>query len=111
MRNGHKKQSGRLPVKVWATLWREALIADGRSDVFEFALQCEGDLEQLKGKLQEIEEMMSDPDMLKGPLAPGSGPRIYREAYLNGLKEAIAMIVNAANRAIEQDERPVAYKE
>jgi hypothetical protein len=110
MRNGHKQQPSRLPDKVWTALWREALTAEGRSDAFGFGLECDGDLEQLKGKLQEVEQMMSDPDMLKGPMSPGSGPRIYREGYLVGLKEAIAMVADTANAAIKQSEQVIAYK-
>ncbi len=92
MSNKHKQHSGNFPTRVWAALWREALLADGRSDAFEFALQCEGDLVQLRDQAQETQELMSDPDMLKGPMAPGSGPRIYREGYLVGLNEAISII-------------------
>jgi hypothetical protein len=55
-------------------------------------LKCDGDLPQLQVEIQEIEEMMSDPRMQKGPMAPGNGPRIYREGYLEGLKEAINTI-------------------
>jgi hypothetical protein len=59
-------------------------------------LKCDGDLDQLREQIQEIEELMTDPDMLKGPMAPGNGPRIYREGYLEGLKEAINVISVAA---------------
>jgi hypothetical protein len=88
--------SSSLSTEVWAALWRQALLADGRSDAFEFALRCDGDLTQLKSQVREIQRLMSDPDMLKGPLASGNGPRIYREGYLVGLKEAIN-IVSAAS--------------
>lgn len=92
MNSRHDPQSSKLPTKVWSALWKEALSTDGRSDAFAFALECDGDLPQLHDKLQEIEEMMADPAMLKGPLAPGNGPRIYRDGYLAGLKEAIAIL-------------------
>ena len=84
--------SSSLSTQVWAALWRQALLADGRRDAFEFALKCDGDLAQLKSQVREIQRLMSDPDMLKGPMAPGNGPRIYREGYLAGLKEAMNMV-------------------
>lgn len=104
MSNKHEHHSSNFPSTVWSALWREALLADGRSDAFEFALKCEGDLIQLRDQVQETQELMSDPDMLKGPLAPGNGPRIYREGYLAGLKEAIDIV---SSTVVEEEKQAV----
>ncbi len=102
----HDERTSNLPVEVWSRLWSEALRTNGRSDAFAFALKCDGDLPQLQREIQEIEEMMSDPRMQTGPMAPGHGPRIYREAYLEGLREALGVIADAA----AQEKRAVGYK-
>jgi len=80
-----------------ATLRRHAWLAEGRMDAFRFTLECHGNLTQIEAKLQDIEDLISDPDLISGPMSPGAGPRIYREGYLNGLREAISIISKTAS--------------
>lgn len=104
MNGQQEQQTSNLRSEVWSALWTEALLADGRSDAFAFALKCDGDLAQLRKQIQEIEEMMSDLRMLRGPMAPDSGPRIYREGYLSGLKDALAI---ASQATVEREKQTV----
>jgi len=76
----------------------QRLFASGRLEALRFAWEVRGNLSQLQAKVQEIEELISNPgEVLKGPLSPGAGPRIYREGYLEGLKEAIKIISTGDN--------------
>lgn len=71
----------------------QRLFASGKLEALRFAWEVRGNLSQLQAKVQEIEELISNPgEALKGPLSPGAGPRIYRDGYLEGLKEAIKII-------------------
>ncbi len=71
---------------------REAWLAEGREDAFRFVMECNADLDKLKARIVEIEEMLSDEFMLKGPMKVGAGPRTYRDGYLAALREALALI-------------------
>jgi len=72
-------------------MWR----TQGRFEAFENVLEHTNNTEQIKARIQEIEEFLSSPDMLEGPLPPGSSTRFSREGYLAGMKEALDIIANA----------------
>jgi hypothetical protein len=76
------------------SLWREKWLAQGRSEAFEFALQHQGDLAELRARVQEIEAYLADPILTNGPLAPRTSSRVHREGYLAGLHEAIRLILD-----------------
>jgi hypothetical protein len=90
----HRNSSPEFPSSVQSALRRQALLAEGRLDAFRFAWECKGDISKLLAKVQETEELIFDPDLLAGSMAPSANPRIYREAYLLGLKDAIEIITN-----------------
>lgn len=71
---------------------REAWLAEGREDALRFVIECNGDLEKIIAKIVEIDELLSDEFMLKGPMKVGAGPRTYRDGYLAALREALAML-------------------
>ncbi len=71
---------------------REAWLAEGREDAFRFVIECNADLDKINAKIVDVEEMLSDEFMLKGPMKPGNGPRTYRDGYLAALREALALI-------------------
>jgi hypothetical protein len=81
-----------VPMQIKSMLRREALLAQGRSDAFQFAWDAKGDLSQLKAKVRETEDMINDPNLAKGSMAPGTTPHTYRQGYLAGLRDAIAII-------------------
>jgi len=76
-------------------LRREKWYALGKFEALEFVLENTNNTEQIKARIQEIEEFLSSPDLLEGPLPPGSSTRFSREGYLAGLKEALDIIANA----------------
>lgn len=80
----------RLPL-IASALRHEALTAEGRQDAFQFALACKGDLAPITAELAEKEALLASFED-QGPMHPGAGPRIYRDGYLAGLREAIAIV-------------------
>lgn len=85
-------QAMELPVQTRAVLHRKAWTAEGQMEAFRFVLNNTGGILELQTKLQEVEELLADASMAAGPMAPSAGPRIYREGYAAGLREAIAII-------------------
>ncbi len=83
--------------RLLGALNREMLLAGGRSAAFVCAWMCRGELVQLKRQVQETKRRMSDPDLLKGPMAPGMSPRIFRDGYLAGLQDAIGFVQTIAD--------------
>lgn len=75
-------------------LRREEWLAEGRLNAFQFAIACQGDLDCILDEIRAREEVVAKlaADYPKGPMAPGASPRIYRDAYLAGLREACDLI-------------------
>lgn len=78
-------------------LLRQAWLAEGRLNAFEFAVKCDADTGVIRAELESEETSMQDtlvnPAFGKNnPMAPGASPRIYRDGYLSGLLEAIELI-------------------
>ena len=93
------QQSHSFSKRIEMVLRREALLASGRKDAIQFAWDCKGDLPALKAEVQETEELISAPERTKKDMAPGTTPRIYREAYLAGLKDVIDIISTLASKS------------
>lgn len=81
--------------EIMRQLRRLTWIAQGRAEAFQFALECEGTLNTLLEELSNIEELLTKPHMLAGPMAPTAGPRIFRDGYISALKEVIALVRDA----------------
>ena len=80
-------------------LRREKWNSQGRFEAFEFALEEENNLEQLRAKVQEVEDHLINPALKDGPMAPNTSTRLAREGYLAGLKEAISVILATSSDA------------
>jgi hypothetical protein len=81
--------------KIEHVLLRQGWISEGRMDAFTFAVQCHADVSSIETEIKERDALMAEllADFPKnGPMSPGASPRIYREAYLAGLREALALI-------------------
>lgn len=99
------EQTG-LPTKVLVALRREKLLAEGRHDAFIFVFECQCNAQRLREQIQETEEMIADPpDHLKGPMSPNASPRVYKDGYLAGLKDALR-IVDQADGSAPRDPAP-----
>jgi len=53
-------------------------------------MQCHGNLSLIEAEIQEQEELIHL--LQNGPMKPGAMPRVHKDAYLAGLKEAIEML-------------------
>lgn len=70
-------------------LRREYLRAEGRFDAFKFALDCKGSQSVVEAEIQDSEQIIARGT---GSMAPTASPRLYRESYLQGLKDALRII-------------------
>jgi hypothetical protein len=88
------RPSGYFPSsKAEFAVWREQLRARGRCEALLFAMKCKADPVAIEAKIQEEEELISR--HVDGPMAPGASPRIYSDAYIAGLREALRIIADA----------------
>lgn len=90
-----------------SSLWREKWLAQGRSEAFEFALEQQGNVAELRARAQEIEAYLADPVLTNGPLALNTSSRVHREGYLSGLHEAIRLILDNQEAEAGQHAAPV----
>jgi hypothetical protein len=82
------------------TLTREILTASGRRDAFQFALDCQGDLARLLDEITDNEHAIAHPTpALREAMNETASPRIYKEGYLAGLRDAYELIVAINNRS------------
>lgn len=89
------KQTG-LSDDVLGAFRREELLAQGRHDAFLFALDCKGDVSRLRAEIQETEDTITNPPAhLKGLMTPNASPRVYKDGYRAGLKDALQIIEQA----------------
>jgi hypothetical protein len=86
------QQSPKVLSEIEAALAREILFAGGRRDGLQFASNHKNDLAAISAEIQEMEARISDPRALAGPMKPNAHPRIYTDAYLTGLKDAVELI-------------------
>lgn len=87
--------------KLQYMLMKEGLQAEGRSSAFKFALECNEDLKQIQNEAETRKEYLQIPPDIRPDLAKGATPRIYQEAYLKGLEDAIELILrmNSENKS------------
>ena len=73
-------------------LWRQRLAAGARQEAWNFVVQCDWSLDELRLQLADKEESRWDPSLQDNQMAPGASPRIFIDAYITALKEAIEII-------------------
>lgn len=83
-----------------AALLHEMWYADGRSAALRFAWECNGSIEQLRNKAQEVKAYIyNPPDTLKDRMTPGASTRIYQDGYLQGLLDAVSILEEPQDKA------------
>lgn len=80
-----------------SALRRAAWFSGGKSDALQFAVKCQGNAGQIQAEIQRVEEMISEIESVNpdGPMSPRAGPRIYKDGYLEGLREALDIILSS----------------
>lgn len=73
-------------------LMAEATKAQGRMDAFSFALKCNENISVVEAEVQVVRARLEEPVADYPQNAPSATPRIYKDAYLRGLQDAIKMI-------------------
>lgn len=71
-------------------IFRALSAAGGTFEGFQFVMQHQGDIYQIEAEIQECEELINE--LQPGPMSPGATPRVYRDAYLAALREALNLI-------------------
>jgi len=88
------------PIEILVGLRREELLSQGRHDAFVFALECKGNVSCLCVRIHDTEETIANPpEHLKGPMKPNASPRVYKDGYLAGLKDALRIVEQAGGSA------------
>jgi len=102
------------PIEILVSLRREELLSQGRHNAFLFVLKCKGDVACLRAEIQATEEKIANPpDHLKGPMAPNASPRVYKDGYLGGLKDALQILTQPTNGSahdVQADPTPTPTK-
>jgi hypothetical protein len=70
-------------------LQHQRTFSGGQVAALLFAIKCKGNTPALENEIQETTELVAEN---RGSTAPGAGPRVYKEGYLEGLKEAIDIV-------------------
>lgn len=89
-------QSMGFPSKaIEAALFRALSSAQGRHDALQFAWDCGADTVRLSTEIHEQQELVIS--LQDGPMAPGASPRIYKDEYLQALREVLNMVAALAS--------------
>jgi hypothetical protein len=82
----------------------QQLSAGGRREAWIFVVQCDWNLNEIQEQLADKEESRWDSQLQDNQMAPGASPRIFIDAYIATLKEAIEIIeiqlVEPADKAL-----------
>jgi hypothetical protein len=73
-----------------SAIFRALSVAGGRYEAFQFVMKCHGDLSLIEAEIQEQGELILA--LLDGPMKLGATPRVHKDSYLAGLKEAIEIL-------------------
>ena len=73
-------------------LWRQRLEAGARQEAWTFVAQQEWNLEHIREELAEREDIRARGSAENWHMAPGASPRIFIDAYIATLNEAIEII-------------------
>lgn len=88
-------------------LLRQAWTTEGRFKAFEFAVKCEANIDLIQTELETeetgIQEMLANSAFGKNnSMAAGASPRIYRDGYISGLREAIHLIDELRSGSLQE---------
>ncbi len=72
--------------------WQQRLEAGAHQEAWTFVVQHTWNLEAIKEQLADKEEFRAWPSIQSSQMAPGASPRIFVDAYIATLKEAIEII-------------------
>lgn len=76
-------------------LFRQHYGNDGRRDAFNFAIEAEADLNAIRAEIEDAEDTIaSGLAANRGSIQPGTGPRLWLDGYITGLKEAVEIILS-----------------
>jgi hypothetical protein len=84
----------RLPF-IQGAIRREYWLAEGRQAAYGFVLSSNGTIAIIQIEIAEQQELM-DTSNNQGSMSPTAGPRIYKESYLAGLRDALDIITTMA---------------
>ncbi len=70
----------------------QQLSAGGKREAWSFVVQNDWNLEVIKEQLADKESFRVRPSIQDSQMAPGASPRIFIDAYIAALKEAIEII-------------------
>ena len=73
-------------------LWRQRLEAGARQEAWTFVAQQDWNLERIREEWAEREDIRARGSAENWHMAPGASPRIFIDAYITALKEAIEII-------------------
>ena len=93
-----------LQNKIEHALVRESGVAQARSDAFAFAAKCKADVSCIQAEIESeatsIRQTLASKSYgSNNPMTPGASPRMYRDAYVTGLREALALIQEISGNA------------
>ncbi len=71
---------------------RRKIAANGQQEAWNFVVESTWNLATLRERLADEEETRSYPRFQSGSMAPGASPRIFTDAFIIVLYEAIAII-------------------
>lgn len=74
------------------TALQRSLTANGREQAWTFVVKSNWDPEGIQAQLADKVVHRDDPDAQKGSMKTGASPRIFIDAYIAVLKEAIDII-------------------
>ncbi|NJM41509.1 MAG: hypothetical protein HC853_12455 [Anaerolineae bacterium] len=82
-----------FPTQAYWVLARLQLESSARTEAFDFVFQSKLDAETIRAEIDDREATIANlAEMVNGPMKPGAHPRIYQDAYLAGLREALSII-------------------
>lgn len=64
--------------------------SEGRYNAFLFAWDHRNNLSQIEAEIQEQRNLLSS--LQTGPMAHGTGPRLYKDTYVSALQEALNIL-------------------
>jgi hypothetical protein len=98
-----------VPTPVHWDLERRRLTLEGMHDAFIFAL--EHSVQEIEVEASRTWNSINDSRLLEGPMKPGAGPRIYKDGYLAGLREALEIIARHTHTATEYEPSPASQEQ
>lgn len=103
--NETRKQHLQCLPFIQGAIRREYWIAEGRQAAYGFVLNSNGTIATIQAEIAEQQELIATFND-QGPMSPSAGPRIYKESYLAGLRDALEIIAMMAAQGKPWSEQP-----